>query len=90
MKKFMVEINISTRLADCLDWIQKTGGTIQEAAARHPHYSQELITLLRIAECLKKSVRISPSPQFKVAAWNRLINQINVEDTAPTSPYRYN
>jgi len=85
MKKFMVEMNISTRLADCLDWIQKTGGSIQEAAARHPHYSQELITLLSIAECLKKSVRISPSPQFKAAAWNRLINQINAENTKPST-----
>ena len=82
----MIEINISRRLADCLDWIQQTGGSIQEAAARHPNYCQELISLLKTAECLKNSVKISPSPQFKAAAYTRLINQINAEDTTPYTP----
>jgi hypothetical protein len=86
MKKIMIEVNISKRLADCLDWIQKTGGSIEDAASRYPNYCQELTALLRTAECLKKSVKISPSPQFKAAAWTRLLNQINTEDTTPSTP----
>ena len=82
----MIENNNSKRLADCLDWIQQTGGSIQEAAARYPNYCRELTSLLRTAEWLKKSVKVSPSPHFKATAWTRLLNQINTEDTKPSTP----
>lgn len=85
MKTNLIEKTISHQLGECLEWIEETGGSIQEAAARYPESSQELISLLRASAYLQRSARISPSPEFKAAARTRLLNQIDALEKAPNA-----
>jgi len=77
----MTENTITKILADCLDWIEKTGGSIQDAAARYPEHAEELFELLQTFQILDQSDKISPTAEFAAAARARMINRIQALKT---------
>jgi len=83
----MTENTIPNILADCLNWIEKTGGSIQEAAARYPDHSEEIIGLLQTFQVIDQSGKISPTAEFRTAARTRMANRIRaIENTAQPAP----
>jgi len=83
----MTENTETKILAECLDWIEKTGGSIQEAAARYPDHAEEIIGLLQTYQTLNQSEKISPTAEFAGAARTRMINRIQaVETTSQPGP----
>ena len=76
----MIEKTLSTKLADCLDWMEETGADPKEAASRHPGQSKELLNLLQTAAQLKSAKKPRPSQEFRSVARTRLLNQIEAVD----------
>lgn len=78
----MTENTITKILAECLDWLENTGGSIQEAAARYPDHADEILGLLQTYQVLDQSEKISPSAEFAGAARTRMINRIHALETS--------
>lgn len=78
----MSDKNLSTKLASCLEWMEKTGRGPEAAAARFPNHYEELINLLQTVKQLDTAERPAPSPEFQSVARTRLLNQINAEKSS--------
>ena len=68
---------IAELLAECLAWMEETGGSITQAAARHPKYRDTLAALLETYETVREVPKPSPRPEFKAVARTRLQNQLS-------------
>ena len=77
----MTENKETKILADCLEWIEKTGGSIQEAAARYPDHAEEILGLLQTVQVLDRAEKISPTAEFAGAARTRMVNRIQALET---------
>jgi hypothetical protein len=83
----MTDHETPNMLAESLEWIEKTGESIHEAAARFPDHSEELEKLLQTYELLENSEKLSPTTEFKAAARTRMINRINaLEKSSHSDP----
>jgi len=72
----MTERSNHNILADCLDRIEQSGESIQQAVSHYPDHAEELVGLLRTFETLRTIDVIYPEPEFKAASRARLLNQI--------------
>jgi len=78
----MTETNISDLLAEALAWISDTGGSHDEAAARYPDHSEELLELLETVSQIEQTEQAKTRSEFKSAARTRMINLIEAQERA--------
>ena len=76
---------LANMLAECLDWIDREGGTVGQAASRYPKHQEELIEILETIEQINKHTVVVPRPEFQAAAKKRMKNLIHARQKAVTA-----
>ncbi len=76
-------MKIEAILDQCLEDIQLGRCTIAECLARYPEHAKELEPLLQAAVALNQAPDAQPSPQFKQALRERILNFSKPEETEP-------
>lgn len=72
-------------LASCLEAMQQ-GESLEQCLARYPHLAGELESLLRTALAVQQLTRAPSRPEFRAAAWGRLLASLN--PVRPVAPKR--
>lgn len=63
-------------LAECLDWLDKEGGSVEEAVRRYPEVAEELKMLIETSGLINRSGLKAPRPEFRSVSRTRLENRI--------------
>ena len=76
----MKDRKISELFEKSMQWIEETGGSIEEAASQFPLYQEDLLDMLKTKGKLDQTTHPNPRPEFKAVARTRLLNQIQAEN----------
>jgi hypothetical protein len=73
----MMDRRIADIFAECLEWIAREGGTVEQAVSRYPEHAAELRSLISAVDEIANSASVEPSLEFQAVAKTRLLNRIS-------------